>query len=389
MRAVLIVASLLLSVLYFISFSSVLAAPRVGQQRFPGVVHKKFVSAEYIGYGTLPYPETVIFDRQGLMYVSVADGTIRTINVTTGEIKHWAYIVPNLSRSDRAKCGTFPTYNQMCGRPLGIAFDKNEQFLYVADETQGLLRINTRRPTQVQTLATEHEGRVFRITNSLVVGDNNRYVYFTVSNDQYYFEDFMKMTLAARETGRLLRYDLATGQLDTLMDGIQIANGLALAGPEPREYLVLASSSSAKLYRYWIEGPNAGYHDVLVEDLGGYPDNVSPDGSGGFYVSLLGGRSSAIEATAANEEIKGIFLNDMLSAWVPLSWLPFYAHVQHYDTKAKLIEVFKDESGLVVGPMSGAYVHDGFLYAGSFLMPVLTKLGLYNGDTVVVQIAKD
>jgi sugar lactone lactonase YvrE len=37
--------------------------------------------------------------------------------------------------------------------------------------------------------------------------------------------------------------------------------------------------------RYWITGPKVGTSEILA-DLPGYPDNVRPDGRGGFWVAL-------------------------------------------------------------------------------------------------------
>jgi hypothetical protein len=37
--------------------------------------------------------------------------------------------------------------------------------------------------------------------------------------------------------------------------------------------------------RYWIRGPKANTSEPFA-DLPGYPDNVRPDGKGGFWVAL-------------------------------------------------------------------------------------------------------
>lgn len=40
-----------------------------------------------------------------------------------------------------------------------------------------------------------------------------------------------------------------------------------------------------KLMRYWIRGPKAGTSELFAE-LPGYPNNVRPDGKGGYWVAL-------------------------------------------------------------------------------------------------------
>ena len=46
-----------------------------------------------------------------------------------------------------------------------------------------------------------------------------------------------------------------------------------------------ALTGPCKLMRYWIQGLKANTSEPLI-DLPGYPDNVRPDGKGGYWVAL-------------------------------------------------------------------------------------------------------
>lgn len=52
--------------------------------------------------------------------------------------------------------------------------------------------------------------------------------------------------------GRLLSYSPATGQTHVLADNIWQANGVALSHDE--SYVVVVSTVSMRLYRYWLKG---------------------------------------------------------------------------------------------------------------------------------------
>jgi sugar lactone lactonase YvrE len=80
-----------------------------------------------------------------------------------------------------------------------------------------------------------------------------------------------------------MKYDPTTGYLDVLQSGMTYPNGLALSAD--RSHLVVALTGPCKLVRHWIEGPKAGTSEPFAE-LPGYPDNVRPDGKGGYWVAL-------------------------------------------------------------------------------------------------------
>ena len=57
--------------------------------------------------------------------------------------------------------------------------------------------------------------------------------------------------------GRLLSYSPATGQTQVLADNIWQANGVALSHDE--SFIVVASTPSMRLYRYWLKGSKVPY----------------------------------------------------------------------------------------------------------------------------------
>ena len=44
---------------------------------------------------------------------------------------------------------------------------------------------------------------------------------------------------------------------------------------------------NSRIFRYYLKGPKAGTHDVFVDGLPGMPDNIRPNGKGGFYITLF------------------------------------------------------------------------------------------------------
>lgn len=71
----------------------------------------------------------------------------------------------------------------ICGRPLGLRFDKKTGDLYIADAYFGLLKVGPEGGLAT-SLATEAEGVPLRFTNDLDIDDEGN-IYFTDSSTKY------------------------------------------------------------------------------------------------------------------------------------------------------------------------------------------------------------
>lgn len=74
-------------------------------------------------------------------------------------------------------------FEHICGRPLGLRFDKKTGDLYIADAYLGLLKVGPEGGLAT-SLATEAEGVPLRFTNDLDMDEEGN-VYFTDSSTKY------------------------------------------------------------------------------------------------------------------------------------------------------------------------------------------------------------
>lgn len=84
---------------------------------------------------------------------------------------------------------------------------------------------------------------------------------------------------------RLIHYNAKTKQNKVLIDKLRFANGVMLS--EDESEVLVADMYHMRILRYYLKGPKAGTHDVFIDGLPGYPDNLSRDGKGGYLVPLL------------------------------------------------------------------------------------------------------
>lgn len=87
-------------------------------------------------------------------------------------------------RRDVCDGSTNPALEYMCGRPLGIQFNKKTCNLYIADAYFGLLMVGPNGGAATH-LASTAEGVPFRFTNGVDVDQTKGVVYFTDSSILY------------------------------------------------------------------------------------------------------------------------------------------------------------------------------------------------------------
>jgi sugar lactone lactonase YvrE len=184
------------------------------------------------------------------------------------------------------------TFAQTGGRPLGLKFDARGN-LIVADAFRGLLSLSV--DGEIAVLADSVNGERMRFVNDLAIAADGR-IWFSDSSRRFDQHHWMLDFWEARPTGRLLCYDPATREISVVLDRLMFANGVAL-GPND-EFVLVAETLAARITRHWLRGPKAGQSDSFAFSLPGYPDNLTYDGAGTFWVALPSPRVPALERMA-------------------------------------------------------------------------------------------
>ena len=219
-----------------------------------------------------PYgPEDIAVDRAGRVYTGDRDGIIRRV------------------RPD----GSTERFAVVGGRPLGLVFDALQN-LVVANHGKGLQSVAP--DGTVTLLAGEAAGEPIRFANDLVIGSDG-VVWFTDSSSRYNTtvlgdvpSYLMPDLIDGRASGRLLRYDLASGEIEQVLDGLYFPNGVALTATG--DALWIAESTRYRILRHTVAD---GSTEVLVDDLPGLPDGLNLDADGSMLLALYD-RNSALDS---------------------------------------------------------------------------------------------
>lgn len=184
----------------------------------------------------------------------------------------------------------------------------------------------------------------------------------------------MSSVLSGDKTGKLIKYDKSSKQLTVLLRDLAFANGVALS--KDRSFILVAETTSCRITRLWLSGPNAGKRDNFA-DLPGFPDNIRRNRDGEFWVAL-----HAKKCTFARWALSNTFLGSLLLK-LPLRFRQLHslfvcrphATILKLSEEAEVLEVFEDTEGKTLRFPSEVEERDGKLWIGSVMMPYI---GIYN-----------
>ncbi|XP_024017506.1 protein STRICTOSIDINE SYNTHASE-LIKE 3 [Morus notabilis] len=320
-------------------------------------------------------PESVAFDPLGRgPYTGVADGRILFWNGRSWT--DFAYTSSNRSELCDPKPSplSYLKVEHICGRPLGLRFDKKTGDLYIADAYLGLLKVGPEGGLAT-SLATEAEGVPLRFTNDLDMDEEGN-VYFTDSSTKYQRRNFLQLVFSGEDSGRVLKYNPKTKETTVLVRNVQFANGLSLS--KDGSFFLFCEGSLGRLRRYWLKGEKAGTSEVFAI-LPGFPDNVRTNEKGEFWVAIHCHRTMNNYVYALYPKLRKFLLKFPVSA--KLQYLIHIGGWQHgviakYSPEGKLLQILEDSQGKVVRAISEVEERDGKLWMGSVLMPFMAVYNL-------------
>lgn len=321
-------------------------------------------------------PESVAFDPMGRgPYTGVADG--RVVFWDGDKWNDFAYTSANRSES---LCGLKPSplsyvkNEHICGRPLGMRFDKSTGDLYIADAYFGLMKVGPEGGLAT-SLTTEAEGVPLGFTNDLDI-DADGNIYFTDSSTNYKRRNFLQLVFSSEDTGRVLKYNAKTKETTVLIRNLQFPNGISLS--KDGSFLVFCEGSVGRLTKYWLKGEEAGTWEPLAV-LPGFPDNVRTNEKGEFWVAVHCRRSIYAHILGQYPKLRHAWLKLPISAKIhflmQIGGRP-HAVVVKYSPEGKLLQILEDRPGKVVKAVSEVEEKDGKLWMGSVLMSFIAVYNL-------------
>lgn len=289
-------------------------------------------------------PEDVAVDALGRIYGGLHDG--RIIRILPGGEQETFTLIQG-------------------GRPLGLHFDASGN-LIVADAWKGLLSVSPEG--DITVLTTEYGGVPFAFTDDLDIATDGK-IYFSDASDTYGQPDYRLDLLEARGHGRLLVYDPATKTTEQLLDGLYFANGIGLSQNE--DFVLVNETGRYRVTRYWLKGENAGTSDVFIANLPGFPDGISANRAGIFWLAIPSPRNPLMDTIHPLPWAKSLV--SKLPTFLQPSAIP-QGTVLALNEDGEVVQAFHDSDGSKVYMITSAEQVGDTLYLGSLEAPQIVRL---------------
>ena len=252
------------------------------------------------------------------------------------------------------------------GRPLGMARDAAGR-LIVADADKGLLRLEA--DGKVTALATTADGRPFRFVNEVAVASDGA-IYFSDSSDTWPIRDFCYEVVEGRPRGRVLRWD-PTGAVKVMVDHLYFPNGIQLSSDESALYF--AQSTRYSISKLNLKGPKAGQVEPFIDNLPGFPDNLSLSPRGTLWVAIFSLRDPLLDLVGPASFARRIVGHLPRALWEkPRA----YGLAIEVDGLGNIVRSVSDPTGRIFGEVTTAIERDGWLWLGTLRAPRYARLKL-------------
>jgi sugar lactone lactonase YvrE len=239
--------------------------------------------------------------------------------------------------------------------------------LIVADALAGLLSIAP--DGTITTLATEADGAPINFADDLDIADDGT-IYLSDASTKFGYGEDLPDIVEHAGNGRLIAYDPVSGSARVLLDGLQFANGVAVAADG--SFVLVAETGAYRIRRLWLKGPKAGSAEVFIDNLPGFPDNINLSERGTVWVALPSPRAESLDAAGPRPFLRKVMMR------LPKSMQPApirYGLVVEVSADGEVVRSLHDPSGDVAF-VTSVMERGQELYLGSHLMGSIAVIEL-------------
>ena len=227
-------------------------------------------------------PEDATLGKDGLVYATALSGHV--IRIRNRRAEEFAFVG---------------------GRPLGIE-TAGDGSLIVANAYTGLQRVDMNG--EVTFLHGGDDASVF--ANSLAIARNG-VVYFSETSRKFgarAYRDTLDATLfdimEHGPHGSVFSYDPASGEVETVLDRLAYANGVAIS--DSGDFLLVVEMNEYRVLKHWLAGPQQGRTEVLLDNLPGFADNLKTGLNGRFWLGFAAPRNAIVDRFSSTPWVRKV-----------------------------------------------------------------------------------
>ena len=203
------------------------------------------------------------------------------------------------------------------------------------------------------------EGQPIRYADDVDVADDGT-IYFSDASSKTGITDYRHDIVEHRPYGGLYAYDPEDERTYLVEDRMFFANGVAVS-PDG-SFVLVNETSEYRVRKVWVKGSKQGRSKILLDGLPGFPDGISSNGKGVYWIALPSRRQAIIDNLSDNPLLRKMILR------LPEAIQPAperYGFVLGIDGEGNIVHNLQDPSPESFSPITSVEEHGGMLYLGS------------------------
>lgn len=252
----------------------------------------------------------------------------------------------------------------------GLQFDPNGDLLAMMNGV-GLVKINKNR--QIDTLVSHTpEGLPILMGTGMKIAADGKVYFANMSSTHTTSADYInRIILEMKPTGGVYCYDPGTKTTTTISPGNYFGNGLALATDE--SYLLISETSKYRILKYWLTGDKIGTQEILIDNLPGFPNNITRRANGHFWLGFTTKRSDQLDDIHHKVGMKKIVYS--LPSFLQPEAEKFGMIIE-ITGEGEIVQALFDPTGSKVMEAGAVKEVNGKLYLGGDTVPYVSKVNL-------------
>ena len=315
-------------------------------------LNEKLINISKIDLGEWNGPEEFAFDASGNVYCGVHKGAS---NFSEGAILK---ITPEGQVEEFLKTDAWMT---------GMQFDHDGNLIALMNGV-GLVSIDQNKKVEV-LVKKDSDDRPILMGSGLTIASDGKIYFANISSQKTSSSKYInKLFLELKPTGGVYSYDPQTKITKTISKGNYFANGLELSKDET--FLLLSETSKYRILKYWLKGEKAGTSEIFLDNLAGFPNNISRKENGNFWIGFTTKRNDQLDDIHPKKGMKK-FVFGLPSFVQPKA--EKFGMILEISEEGKIIQALFDTSGDAVMEAGAVKEFNNHLYIGGDVVSYIAK----------------
>eukprot|EP00210_Caulerpa_lentillifera_P003498 g3338.t1 len=288
-------------------------------------------------------PETIIFDKDGAMYLFTEKGIFTA--APNGDGFHDPVLLVKIEG----------------GRPLSGEFD-SEGNIYFCDVILGLGIVDVDKKSYEILVSSDEihfcDDLVVSSKGDVYIGDSSQF--HTLEADKILLTCQISV-LSGETSGRLLKYTLSTKSLEVLLSNLTFIGGIELSSDE--SYILVNEGPRLNVLKHWLEGPLKHTTEVFIENLPGYGDGIRKGSNSTYWIAIFEVMGYAHQVLLTSRLLR--WLAFQTPPEIVASVIVSHGLIIQTDEKGVILRSLHDTSG-AFGMTTSVIERNGKIYIGSF-----------------------